>query len=1784
MNYKTTFIRFVLSGILFVLCFGANAATVTSTATGGDWNVGTTWVGGVAPASGDDVVIVNGATVKLTAATTVHDFTINDGGIFDYDGNTLTLTGTVTPTFVSRASGTWTGNSTWLGTTADPTAGDKVIICRDHTVSLGGTETVATLIINSGGTLFDNNKNITITTKLLLDGERQGSAKTVLGTDGGNADLVGTGNHYSNDDVQIVTNATVAIVAGTNIFIAGDIGMAGNATVNNLGKIRTNDITGGVSNNWVNEADSWLTTLKSFSVSLDASADGNTVAFAGEGNNETINLPSLAIYHHLIIGGAQTKSMPADLTINGNLLVYSNFDADNTNNYDINIKGSWINSGTFFPRNGTVTFDGTDDQSITNTSTETFNNLTINKASGDLILDDDVIVSNALTMTSGNINTGTNTLTLGTAIGSEGTLSHASSGSIIGSFERWIATGANAKLLFPVGTASLYIPAEPTFSDAANTGGSVIVSFMEANPGNEGLSLIDAVDTVYNTFVEGYWDFTVANSFVPGVFNLDLTATGMTSFTVDDSTRLLKRKNDKSDWVAEGTHGVRDVDIVKRTGLTTLSAQYALADTTNCTPPITYAITGEQEVVTSQTGVIYSVVNSGNTYHWSVTGGTINASSSSSGTINGLNNEFIVDWGSIGQIGTVSVYETNGCTQSDEVSISVNINTLQTSVISGSVQVTENQTDVSYSVESNAGYTYAWTIEGGVQTSGGATNSIVVDWGESNVGSVSVVASYPGAADAAAVSLDVDIYANILSIITGNWSDVNTWDCNCIPTDFQSVNIQSGHRVTLTANEKIQNITVAGGAVLDQAAKYLTVQGNLILNGVITGSGAGLTFAGGAGLTIDGTGSINSTGASLNITGEANISSSADLLILGVVDITDKRIVRNNGNVYLNGDLVGGANSIWLNESDSYLTTQGNLFPSGGTLTASADGNTVEYATTVGNGEIVTPLQGKYHHLVLSGSIDKTTLADLTILGDFTINSGILDMATSGFDLTLEGNWLNKGGFTEGTRTVTFCGASDQTITNLYGVETFYDLEINKSSGNLILINEVIVSNDLIMIRGDIDASTNKITLGTAATPTEEGTLSYTDGIIIGEFERWIDKATISTLHFPVGTAQHLRSVYFTPDAGKSDGSVIAKFVEANPGTNGLMDTDPSGSVNIYNTFNEGYWDLTEANGFNITSGAYDLELTGKGFSSFPVTTDTRLLFRDDDASIWEFDGDHAAADVASLIAKRTGMNTFPAQYAFGTDDNCSPPAAPTFTGVADVCKGDNGDVYTISSSTSGITDYTWTVTGGSIAAGQGTTSVTINWENTAQVGSVGLAVTNSCTVSDETLTSVNVHTIAPTSITGLLIVPENEINVAYSVEVTTGYTYDWTINGGTIDAPASGVDVNSVTVDWGTTGIGQLSVTAENQGLGCPVTNPVSIDVYKYVVIKSVKDGVWRDLASWDCSCIPVAGDNPMILNGHDITMEADVTVEHLNVATGGSLIAEKNTGGDLILEVTGNLIVDGAISVASTGSRILNIDLTEGAGFDIGGTGTINPGISGTDGTFDVIRGSCRISSTAVITLNGANFNIAPSYISVDNYGSITLNRALVSTNASFTWLNQANSSLKVEGALLDVGVLNASASGNTVYYSDSTGTQSIKIPTAKYHNLTAGGLGTKSFQANTIVEGNLNITDAGILDVTATPHSLSVAENWTNSSIAADAFLEQTGMVTLNGSAAQTITGTETFYGLTINNTLAGDAIVLADSITISNTFTLTDGQIVSDATSTITLMPVQPQITPQVVVVS
>ena len=103
-----------------------------------------------------------------------------------------------------------------------------------------------------------------------------------------------------------------------------------------------------------------------------------------------------------------------------------------------------------------------------------------------------------------------------------------------------------------MGPVRYYRPATVNFNDLSS--GSLIVEFNSSAPGSAGLPLDDAGVSVVNTFVEGYWELTRANSLNSSDYNIDLTGNGFTTFPINDATRIVSRASSGSDWTTSGTH------------------------------------------------------------------------------------------------------------------------------------------------------------------------------------------------------------------------------------------------------------------------------------------------------------------------------------------------------------------------------------------------------------------------------------------------------------------------------------------------------------------------------------------------------------------------------------------------------------------------------------------------------------------------------------------------------------------------------------------------------------------------------------------------------------------------------------------------------------------------------------------------------------------------------------------------------------------------------------------------------------------------------------------------------------------------------------------------------------------------------------------------------------------------------------------------------------------------------------------------------------------------------
>lgn len=310
----------------------------------------------------------------------------------------------------------------------------------------------------------------------------------------------------------------------------------------------------------------------------------STVNFAATGAQNIvrpINLQNAWDYGNVIISGSSTKTISDnDLDIDGDLTISSG-DVLNTANNNFELAGDFVNptASGFVSGTATVTMDGSSLQMITNP--DNFYNLTINKSASYIETSGDIQASNSLTMTQGNIDVGSDKITLGTSIANVGTLSY-TSGNIIGKFERWIAATAS-NIDFPLGTASTNQMFSIDFTNLSS--GSLITEFIASDPGSLGLPFWANNVRVDNQFTEGYWSVTAANSLATTDYDIELTANAFSSYTIDEQTRIIKRLSSGSSWTLDGDHAAAATPIVYRETLSGIStAEFGLAEVSIVSP------------------------------------------------------------------------------------------------------------------------------------------------------------------------------------------------------------------------------------------------------------------------------------------------------------------------------------------------------------------------------------------------------------------------------------------------------------------------------------------------------------------------------------------------------------------------------------------------------------------------------------------------------------------------------------------------------------------------------------------------------------------------------------------------------------------------------------------------------------------------------------------------------------------------------------------------------------------------------------------------------------------------------------------------------------------------------------------------------------------------------------------------------------------------------------------------------------------------------------------------
>ncbi len=190
-----------------------------------------------------------------------------------------------------------------------------------------------------------------------------------------------------------------------------------------------------------------------------------------------------------------------------------------------------------------------------------------------------------------------------------------------------------------------------------------------------------------------------------------------------------------------------------------------------------------------------------------------------------------------------------------------------------------------------------------------------------------------------------------------------------------------------------------------------------------------------------------------------------------------------------------------------------------------------------------------------------------------------------------------------------------------------------------------------------------------------------------------------------------------------------------------------------------------------------------------------------------------ATAGVVSVVANNACGSSIPRTLTI----NMSSIATPgTISGLAVITYPQAGVMYSVPA-VPGATTYTWTVpTGATIASGQGSNSISVNYACGALSGNLSVIASNTCGSGGANSMSITISTSTPATpgaISGTNNLPAGVSVMNYSISAVSGAnSYTWTVPAGA--TITSGQGTTSINVDYSCSAVsGNITVTANN---GC--------------------------------------------------------------------------------------------------------------------------------------------------------------------------------------------------------------------------------------------------------------------------------------------------------------------------------------------------------------------------------
>lgn len=344
-----------------------------------------------------------------------------------------------------------------------------------------------------------------------------------------------------------------------------------------------------------------------------------------------------------------------------------------------------------------------------------------------------------------------------------------------------------------------------------------------------------------------------------------------------------------------------------------------------------------------------------------------------------------------------------------------------------------------------------------------------------------------------------------------------------------------------------------------------------------------------------------------------------------------KNYIQSGGTLDVQGSTASGPSV--LNISGDFTQTGGTL-KAGGTGTTAANAATINFNGTatqnVTFNNVSSPTGPLVYRISNSNGINLVGAGSFTSLA-LNSNGGVRISTATANPINTTVNLIYGSG-----STLTYDASAAVTATAAVWPSTANALNLTVNNGGAVTIPfSRTVGGTLTMLAGDINISSNTLTLGTAA--TTPGTLTYTSGniqVTSGSFVRWFNTTGLPTA---AGTG-----IGFYPiSAGGANRNVALSFSSATAlstgGTIGVGHTDATGLATVSVTDGSytidkrtnASWAFTTGNGI-AASGTINVKLTGAGL--FTAINPANLRVMQASAVV----GTHAAG--AGVSANRTGL------------------------------------------------------------------------------------------------------------------------------------------------------------------------------------------------------------------------------------------------------------------------------------------------------------------------------------------------------------------------------------------------------------------------------------------------------------------------------------------------------------------------------------------------------------------